>query len=43
MEVQLIGIDCATQDTKIGLALGILADGHLSIGRAFVHEKNLLP
>lgn len=34
MTISIIGIDCATQDAKIGLALGRLTENALEIERA---------
>lgn len=34
--MQLVGIDCATVDAKVGLALGILSEGQLRVDRALV-------
>ena len=34
--IRLIGIDCATQDNKIGVAFGSLSNGRLRVSRAFV-------
>ena len=35
MEIKVLGIDCATQDAKIGLAVGRFAHGCLTIQEAF--------
>jgi predicted RNase H-like nuclease len=35
MQIRLFGIDCATQDSKIGVAVGKFANGRLTVQEAF--------
>jgi len=39
MQTKVIGIDCATQDTKIGVAYGDFSDGQLAVVEAFACTK----
>lgn len=39
MRTRIVGIDCATQDTKIGVSYGDFSDGHLAIVEAFACAK----
>jgi RNase H-fold protein (predicted Holliday junction resolvase) len=39
MQTRLVGIDCATQDTKIGVAYGDFSDGQLAVLEAFACTK----
>lgn len=35
MTVEVVGVDCATQDAKVGVAFGEFSDGRLSVQEAF--------
>jgi predicted RNase H-like nuclease len=39
MRTRLVGIDCATQDTKVGVAYGDFSDGQLAVVEAFACTK----
>jgi predicted RNase H-like nuclease len=39
IQVRLVGIDCATQDQKTGVAYGELRDGRLTVENAFLCSK----
>lgn len=39
MLVRVIGVDCATRDSKVGVAFGNVDDGQLSVSKAFVCSK----
>ncbi|HKZ03328.1 MAG TPA: DUF429 domain-containing protein [Pyrinomonadaceae bacterium] len=39
MQTKVVGIDCATQDTKIGVAYGVFSDGQLAVAEAFACTK----
>jgi hypothetical protein len=39
MQTKVVGIDCATQDTKIGVAYGDFSDGQLAVVEAFACAK----
>lgn len=40
MRIRLIGVDCATDDAKVGVAFGWYDDGRLAVERAFLCTKN---